>query len=216
MKTAICIRDMTISRQRHFRAFTIMELLVVIGIIAVVAGLVVGLGAIASEKKKISRALTERDRLVTFIHSYKAKMGTYPPDHQSNPGVNTLLYELAGAIRDTNNTVSDPNYLSPFGNVQSNILGASFAARGILNAVDILGETNDVNRFMKELRPDQMAQVVSGSLSLVVPIDGANGQQPNPWKYLAGENAVHNKDSFDLWVEIKSRGQTRMIGNWKD
>ena len=219
MNIATFTHDMTVSRQRSRRAFTIIELLVVIGIIAVVAGLVVGLSAVVGEKKRISRAQVERDRLVTLIESYKAKIGVYPPPNTNNPAHNTLLYELAGAIRDVNNTALNPNYLTPFGPVQASVLSAECSVGGIQNAVDILGETSQVQRLLKDIRPDVVAQI-GGVLSLVVPIDGPNGT-PNPWHYLAGtddeiKKRMKNPETFDLWVEIVVRGKTNTIGNWKD
>ena len=72
-----------------------------------------------------------------------------------------------------------------------------------------------MHQVLKDLKPDQKASVASNTLSLVIPIDGPSGR-PNPWQYLVGEHANHNKESFDLWVEIKVRGQTRIIGNWKE
>jgi prepilin-type N-terminal cleavage/methylation domain-containing protein len=223
MKTVTCTREMTASRQNSIRAFTLIELLVVIAIIAVVAGLVVGLAAIAGSKGRISRAQTENARLATLINSYQAKMGVYPPHNKNNPGHNTLLYELAGAIRDTNNTALNPNYITPFANVQANVLNAQCGVNGIQNSVDIFGETNQVHRLLKDIRPDQ-TNMIGGILSLVVPVDDPNRSQPNTWKYLVGEDAVHNKGSFDLWVEIYARGKSVpgvctdciIIGNWKD
>ena len=205
------------------RAFTLIELLVVIAIIAVVAGLVVGLAAMASKSSKISRAKTENARLVTLINSYHAKIGVYPPDHTNNPAHNTLLYELAGAIRDTNNTAANPTYLTPFGDVQASVLNNECRVGGIQNSVDILGETNQVHRLLRDVRPDQIDQI-GGILSLVVPVDDPNRNRPNAWRYLVGEHARHNKGSFDLWVEIYARGKTNVgfcdncivIGNWKD
>lgn len=125
-----------------------------------------------------------------------------------------MLYELAGAIRDTNNTAANPTYITPFATNQASILNANFGVNGIQNAVDILGETNQVHRLLKEIDLDQREQI-SGTLSLVIPVNGPNGR-PNPWNYLVGDNAVHNKDSFDLWVDIIVRGKTNRIGNWKD
>jgi prepilin-type N-terminal cleavage/methylation domain-containing protein len=205
---------MTAPRDNSIRAFTIMELLVVIAIIGVVAGLVVGLAAVASSSKNLSRTKVERDRLVTLINSYQAKLGVYPRDNTNNPAGNSLFYELAGAIRDVNNTPANPTYITPFGNIQASVLNANFRVNGIQNAVDIGGETNQVHRLLKDFRPDQVA-LISGAQSLVVPVDGPKGR-PNPWHYLVGDNAVHNKDSFDLWVDIIVRGKTNTIGNWKD
>jgi hypothetical protein len=71
-----------------------------------------------------------------------------------------------------------------------------------------------VHRILKILKPDQYA-TVAGHLSLVVPVDGPNGK-PNRWHYLRGANAVHNPDTFDLWVDIVAGGQTNRIGNWKN
>ena len=214
---------MTSWRHKRIRAFTLIELLVVIAIIAVVAGLVVGLAAVASAKGKLSRAKTENARLATLINSYHAKLGVYPPYNKNNPGINTLLYELVGAIRDTNNTAANPTYRSPFGDVQANVLNTRCGVNGIQNSVDILGETNQVHRLLRDIRPDQTNDI-GGILSMVVPIDDPARSRPNPWKYLVGEDAVHNKDSFDLWVEIYARGKNVpgvcndcvIIGNWKD
>lgn len=219
MKTAIT-REMKTPRDNLTRAFTLIELLVVIAIIAVVAGLVVGLAAVASSSKNLSRTKVENARLVTLINSYKAKTGVYPPENPNlnNDGINTLLYELVGAIRDTNDTAANPNYKTPFGDIKASVLNASFGVNGIQNAVDILGETNQVHRLLKDIRPDQMAQVIANTLSLVIPVDGTNvpNRRPNPWHYRVGENAIRNKDSFDLWVDIIVRGKTNTIGNWKD
>ena len=83
-----------------------MELLVVISIIAIVAGLVVGLAGMAGKTGKTKLTESTNERLVTLINSYQAKLGVYPRDNKNNPGMNSLLYELAGAIRDTNTSES--------------------------------------------------------------------------------------------------------------
>ena len=192
-------------------AFSLIELLVVIAIIIVVAGLVVGLSTAATDRKNISRAQVERDRLVTLIENYKSKIGVFPPDHDNtnSPERNTLVYELAGAIRGSTYYTNIP----VFGTISSIELAALVpGATGIVNASD---DPTEIKRVLRDLKPDQTASVVPNTLSFVVPIDGPSGK-PNPWKYLVGEHASHNKESFDLWVEIKVRGQIRTIGNWKE
>src|SRR5688572_12576920 len=101
MDSATCIPDRRAVGVRKARAFTLIELLVVIAIIVVLAGLVVGLARVAGESKKMSRARAERDKLVTLIENYRARLGVLPPDNPNtnNPHLNTLFYELASAVR---------------------------------------------------------------------------------------------------------------------
>lgn len=225
---------MNATQTNRTRAFTLIEMLMVIAIIAIVAGLVVGLAAVASPTKKINRAKTELQKLVTLIENYKSKVGVYPPDHPSNDDVNSLLYELAGAIR-TNTPINDPIYGTVFGSIQSNELWSTYGLTGIVNASDENGNPEDwqVKHFLKDLSPDQFA-TVAGHLSLVVPVDGLNGK-PNPWHYLRFDPndpnnlkraKMHNPETFDLWVEIVightnngagvSVPKTQTIGNWKN
>lgn len=96
----------------HREAFTLIELLTVIAIISVLAGMVVGLAPVASAKMKEARVRAELAGLVTAIESYKSRFGVYPPDHAYptnyngqpatavDPILNTLYYELTGALVD--------------------------------------------------------------------------------------------------------------------
>src|SRR5688572_28232316 len=99
---ANCTHEMKLFRSNHQRAMTLLELLIVFAIMVIVAGLVVGLAGVASEKGKISRAQAERDKLVMLIETYRAKVGMYPPENRQvpfRPEANSLFYELAGAVR---------------------------------------------------------------------------------------------------------------------
>lgn len=93
-------------------AFTLIELLTVIAIISVLAGMVVGLAPVASAKMKEARVRAELAGLVTAIESYKSRFGVYPPDHAYTtnyngqpttavePMLNSLYYELTGVLVD--------------------------------------------------------------------------------------------------------------------
>jgi prepilin-type N-terminal cleavage/methylation domain-containing protein len=213
------------NRRTTSAAFSLIEMLVVIAIIVVVAGLAVGLTTAATDRKNISRAQVERDRLVTLIENYKSKIGVYPPDNAQtpfDPGRNSLFYELAGAVRTTAPPYSpaDPGYvtsfatISSFATVSKSQLQSAFGIDGVINASD---DPTEIKRVLKDVKSDQRDSVAPNTLSFVVPIDWTSSPvRPNPWRYATGTNAVHNKDSFDLWVEIKVRGQTRIIGNWKE
>src|SRR5436190_1645708 len=62
-------------------AFTLIELLVVISIIALLAGLIVGLARSAGQSNKRSRIQAELNQVITAIDAYKAHWGQYPPDN---------------------------------------------------------------------------------------------------------------------------------------
>ena len=72
------------SAPRSFRkadAFTVIELLVVMSIITVLAGLVLATSGYVQEKSKRSRAEAEIAALSAALESYKADMGVYPSDN---------------------------------------------------------------------------------------------------------------------------------------
>ena len=91
---------------RHELAFTLIELLVVISIIALLAGLLVGLAPMVNVRIREAKVKTELNDLVTAIETYKARFGIYPPDNfnptnrVTNPVLNGLYYELTGMIVD--------------------------------------------------------------------------------------------------------------------
>ena len=50
---------------------------------------------------------------------------------------------------------------------------------------------------------------------LVVPVE-LNPGEINPWRYDASSTNRHNKDSYDLWAEIRIGSELKIIGNWKE
>lgn len=77
------------------RAFTLVEILVVIAIISVLAAFGTQGAKIAARKRDYSRAETQLERLKLVIEDYKLRFGTYPP---SNPPIydGGLYNELRG------------------------------------------------------------------------------------------------------------------------
>jgi general secretion pathway protein G len=95
---------------RPARGFTLLELLVVIGLIAVLTGLVFGMGRRVSDTGKAARARAELAALMAALDAYRQIHGDYPrtdeparllqaligkrgPDHQ--PLVGRALLEVA-------------------------------------------------------------------------------------------------------------------------
>lgn len=106
-------------------AFTLVELLVVITIIGILAGLVLQIAGFAQKKAARSRAEAEIAALSAALESYKADMGDYPANSNTtnNSILRAALAPTSGKIyfeftktmgtnnqlaNDTNESVYDP------------------------------------------------------------------------------------------------------------
>lgn len=80
---------MTSSRRSH--GFTLIELIVVIAVIAILAGIMISVIAGVIEKSRISRAIGEFRNFATALDKINAEVGFYPPEVVENkdPGLVT-------------------------------------------------------------------------------------------------------------------------------
>jgi prepilin-type N-terminal cleavage/methylation domain-containing protein len=83
-------------------AFTLLELLAVVSIIAVLAGIVLGVGRRAAEAGKTARAKAELAALTAALESYKRDYADYP---QTNDAAR-LLQSLIGRRGPTNAAIT--------------------------------------------------------------------------------------------------------------
>jgi prepilin-type N-terminal cleavage/methylation domain-containing protein len=171
-------------------AFTLIEILVVISIIALLAALVVYILPAATQKKVRNRVKTELAGIETAINSYHQKRGFYPPDNPADEGQPPLYYELTGAEIDPMVT----NLYGVVGILNSGAGSQNFAPNLRLSSIGTLPGSNDK------------------ATNLVVPYKGAT--EPNLWHYNSS-NPKYNSDSFDLWAVVVISGETNIIGNWK-
>jgi len=191
--------------------------MVVIAIIALLAGLIVYLLPGVNEKKIRGRARTELHMLEAAINNYKTKLGFYPPDNPNQPGTNALFYELTGTERQNNNGVIEyeslmREYALVSQRITTNNIGAYFSAAGFLNSGE---ERQNFAPGLKE--KSHFTAITSGAPLihlLTFPYKGP-GRSVNPWYYDAS-NPTHNPDSYDLWIEIDIGGKVVTIGNWND
>lgn len=82
------------------RGFTLVELLIVIMIIMVLAGLTVGAIRLVMRMRDEAKAKVQIELLATALDSYKATYGVYPPGDgsaTSSEGLRTALYPPQGA-----------------------------------------------------------------------------------------------------------------------
>src|SRR5437762_7682679 len=88
--------------QRRYKAFTLIELILVVGIIIVLAGLVLSTVGYTRKKGALARAETEIAAMSAAVENYKADYGVYPYNNITN-GLNA---RTRGDPVDT----ADPTY----------------------------------------------------------------------------------------------------------
>ncbi len=230
------------SAARAAAGFTLIELLAVISIIAVLAGLLVGLAPQAAARMKESKTRAELEKLVTAIESYKAKHGVYPPDNVTgrdsfgtpivNPVINPLYYELVGLVVHrqgiggyfvpTGYEDSATTRLDPDAQVRVNFNRDGFVNAALSNNVRRLYHHpfNASQHVAISKNPDIEVLVAPVPWPLKdpkfpSPIATAGLEAVNPWRYVSS-NPTNNPTGFDLWAEVIIRGQKRIIGNWKN
>jgi type II secretion system protein G len=105
---------------RH-SAFTLIELMVVIAIIAILAGLILSAAGYVQKKGARSRAEAEIAALGTALENYKADYGDYPTNSVSanTRSLITILMPTDGSkiyYEFKTNSTNATGFLDPFGN----------------------------------------------------------------------------------------------------
>jgi prepilin-type N-terminal cleavage/methylation domain-containing protein len=226
MKASPSNRAEIASPQRR-AAFTLIELLTVISIIAILAGLLVGLAPAAGVKMREARVRAELNQLLVAIDEYKSKYGFYPPDGlytqgplkgQANPALSPLYYELTG-MQVIKPTQSDGYFQS----LDSEITLRSAEIQLVFGRDGIANSSPERRRVLTQsFKPKQheglFPTTVAGKPDidlLVVPVPWPRTQPPvitefggttqglNPWRYVSS-NPTNNPTTFDLWAEFFS------------
>jgi prepilin-type N-terminal cleavage/methylation domain-containing protein len=211
-------------------AFTLIELIVVIAIIGILAGLIFPIVGAVNKKKQISLAQTQLSGIATAIDAYKTKLGFYPPDNTNNVVTNQLYFELLGT---TNNGATTPpnTWVTMDGSAQID----SLATPNISTMFNVSGFANTSTRaksddsgaaavsFLNNLTPNQVG-IYDPSKPLIKllvcsvpwPSDHGSiisGTTLNPWRYNSS-HPTNNTASYDLWVDLVIRGKTNRVSNW--
>jgi prepilin-type N-terminal cleavage/methylation domain-containing protein len=210
---------------RGLRAFTLIELLIVIAIMGILAALLFPVMGGVNRAKIHSRARSELKQVETFIEGYKTKLGHYPPnDPNNNPALNPLFYELSGTKRQGGAyTTLDGNF-----SIKTNEMVAIFGTgiAGFVNSTQGLGSDDapTAQKFLTQVRPGSFGVVspIPGytNVLLAVSIDGPvtyvdvnTGVKFNPVRYNS-VNPTNNPQSYDLWIDVLVGGKTNRISNW--
>lgn len=180
--------------RRQSRAFSLVEMLVVIAVIGVIAALVVGGASHFRETSVRARVSTELKQVESAIDTYHKKYGFYPPGNSTpsgNPAHTPLYYEL------TATPLNGATALSEFG------------VKGIVNTGD---ESKDC--FPNIGAPGKNYSTNPPVSLLTVGYRGPEGDV-NPWRYVS-KNPTNNTETYDLWAEVVVGNKKIVIGNWKD
>ena len=91
------VRERRLHRQTGERAFTLIELLTVIGIIAILSAITFGVVKGVQERAAIGQAKTELSVLATALEAYKGQYGDYPQvGTSSTPDTSTSTTNQSG------------------------------------------------------------------------------------------------------------------------
>jgi len=226
------------------RAFTLVELLIVISIIGLLAAFILTAMGPIKRNKAISAARSELEQYKNALEAYHSKYGVYPPANQ-NPNslynapvppplppndraqFSQLYYELSGT------TINGGNFVTLDGANSIPTSTATTPPGGVMDAYGVGGFVNctkgggeDVAKAQNFLLNLSTRQVFSGytnnhtlTTMLVTSVGGPDDTYM-PLK-VSGVNPIryvcpgtNNPTSYDLWVQLSIGGKLYLVCNW--
>ncbi len=216
------------------RAFTLIELLIVIAIIAILASLIFPVTGALNRKKMLARAKAELSLLKMAIDNYQTKLGHFPPDNTNSFVLNPLYFELMGTTNDGSYFItldgSAKVKIPMTGGPDRQTFGPGVQGFANTSARGASEEARTAQRFLRsDLKPAQIATVNNPNSPSIVKLlvcsipgpypirtQGGSALDPvnaNPFRYNSS-SPTNNPDSYDLWVDIVIAGKTNRINNW--
>jgi prepilin-type N-terminal cleavage/methylation domain-containing protein len=213
------------------RGFTLIELLVVISVIAVLAGLTLGVVKGVLRTKTISNAQAEMAGIESAIDRYHADYGIYPPSNTNNFLVNPLYFELVGTTNVLTGGTTNLTTLDGQNAVNVNYVQTCLGVDGFINCTRGSGEDMVT---AKTLLPNLRANQINTATNTVHPVGSSNpgvailvasvggpdaAYMPlgvsgvNPWRYNS-INPTNNPGTYDLYVQLDINGRTNLVCNW--
>ena len=174
--------------QRGYNAFTLIELIVVVGVIIILTGLVLSTVGYARKKGARARSETEIAAVSAACESYKADNGIYPRDTTNNTTDN-LAALTASPTPDPRPTSYDPN--------DSRYAAASFYLYAQLSGNPSGDRSTYTQRSYFQFKPSMLSP--PGGTGTVTAIRDPFG---NSYGYSTAQQANSSygfNPTFDLW-----------------
>lgn len=175
------------------RAFTILELLVVLTVIIVLAGLILATSGYVQNKGARSRTDVEIAAISAALENYKADNGVYPSN------VDTRALDPATTTPESYRPASSYLYSQLTGDDDANPITPA--------------PSNAKNYFGSGLKPNMLAPSPPGpNTYLQDPFRNSYGYSTAKAEDPAG--AVGHNPTFDLWSTANSASAAQWIKNW--
>jgi prepilin-type N-terminal cleavage/methylation domain-containing protein len=219
---------------RNSPAFTLIELLTVISIIALLAAFSIPVLKTVAKKKILDRTHAEMAQLETAIERYKTVYGFYPPSNAVNPSstndvmFSPLYYELLGTTNNNNlyQTLDGSASISTAPPSPTDVQKA-FGVGGFINCSKS-GATEDAppaRNFLPGLKPNQFISATNHTVLATIFVASVGGPDQsycpfygtpgcNPWRYVSP--GVNNPNSYDLWIQLSIGSSFSSVNNFTD
>ena len=210
------------ARLRSIIAFTLVELLAVVAIIAILAGLVLGGSVYAKRKAMVSTTKAQLVTLENAIEAYKNDFGMYPTSSLSRPSTIGDRHNDAG----NGGAWFGSDSMNPFDNINFPQWTSSFITQTITNYFlvqnnwllyqQLVGTGKGTNGYYT-IKPNQVISSIQNQY-VASPIVLLADPYGTPWGYYycmisPANTAQVNQATFDLW----SYGQDKAsFGNASD
>jgi len=200
--------------------FTLVELLVVIAVIGILAGMLFATIPGITRKRTLATATAELNEVSTAIEAYKAKYGFYPPDNPGYVAINPLYYELSGTV-SANGGYQPIDGSATVTTAAMSVLGVN----GFANSSTSINGDEDHSapiNFLKGLRNDRIGTTNRAGVNVKLLVCSITWDGPTcvinpgsicPFQYNSS-HATNNLSSYDLWVDLFIGGKTNRISNW--
>ncbi len=217
------------SRRRSRAGFTLVEILVVIAIMALLAGFAFAVLKPVSRPQYLNTARAELEQIATALENYQGKFGAYPPGNPLvPPEINTLYYELSGTRHDAKAasyttldgscTISEADYGNAFrvgatgiGGIVNSTKGGGEDAAAAKNFLSGMTSSRFGTALAENSVPiTNLITSVKGPDANYLPL-GPGAPGVNPFRYVYP--GIKNPKGYDLWIDLCIHGRTNRLSH---